>query len=184
MRMWLSDAEGWATHLDLREDKSKRRAYQLLDQKTGCLSVNPTNPAFILTSSNNRTLKYAVFFFFLSLLRPRKGSMLICLCGCGDHDQGLGFTETTKDSGASLATRAYGLLFFSHSSEQAKRSGVLELDLQDVGNLDKPKGGTATLRADGKHDKAVTSVYWDPRGRSTMGTCYDDAIRCIYDHGP
>jgi WD repeat-containing protein 76 len=60
--MWLSDAEGWATHLDLREDKSKRRAYQLSDQKIGCLSVNPTNPAFILTASNNRTLKYAVFF--------------------------------------------------------------------------------------------------------------------------
>lgn len=60
--MWLSDAEGWATHLDLREDKSKRRAYQLSDQKIGGLSVNPINPAFILTASNNRTLKYAVFF--------------------------------------------------------------------------------------------------------------------------
>lgn len=62
--MWLSDAEGWVTHLDLREDKSKRRAYQLSDQKIGCLSVNPTNPAFILTASNNRTLKYALFFFW------------------------------------------------------------------------------------------------------------------------
>lgn len=55
--LWLSDAEGWATHLDLREDNSKRRTYQLSDQKIGCLSVNPTNPAFILTSSNNRVLK-------------------------------------------------------------------------------------------------------------------------------
>ncbi len=55
--MWLSDAEGWITHLDLREDKSKRRAYQVSDQKIGCVSANPTNPAFILTASNNRTLK-------------------------------------------------------------------------------------------------------------------------------
>jgi hypothetical protein len=55
--LWLSDAEGWLTHLDLREDKSKRRTYQLSEQKIGCVSVNPINPAFILTSSNNRTLK-------------------------------------------------------------------------------------------------------------------------------
>ena len=31
--MWLSDAEGWLTHLDLREDRSKWRAYQVSDQK-------------------------------------------------------------------------------------------------------------------------------------------------------
>jgi hypothetical protein len=55
--LWLSDAEGWLTHIDLREDKSKRRAYRLSDQKIGSVSVNPTNPAFILTPSNNRTLK-------------------------------------------------------------------------------------------------------------------------------
>jgi hypothetical protein len=55
--MWLSDAEGWLTHLDLREDKSKRRAYQVSEQKVGCVSVNPTNPSFLLTASNNRSLK-------------------------------------------------------------------------------------------------------------------------------
>jgi hypothetical protein len=55
--LWLSDAEGWVTHLDLREDKSKRRAYQLSDLKIGSVSVNPTNSAFILTSSNSRVLK-------------------------------------------------------------------------------------------------------------------------------
>jgi hypothetical protein len=97
--MWLSDAEGWVTHLDLREDKSKRRAYQLSDRKIGCLSVNPTNPAFILTASNNRTLKYAVFFFGPPPRPARSGSTLISLCGC---DQGLGCTETPKASGASI----------------------------------------------------------------------------------
>jgi len=55
--MWLSDAEGWLTHLDLREDKSKRRAYQLSEQKIGCVSVNPRIPTLILTSSNSRMLK-------------------------------------------------------------------------------------------------------------------------------
>jgi hypothetical protein len=71
--MWLSDAEGWVTHLDLREDKSKRRAYQMSDQKIGSLSINPTNPAFILTSSNNRTLKYAVIFYFLCAFYASQG---------------------------------------------------------------------------------------------------------------
>ena len=55
--MWLSDAEGWLTHLDLREDKSKLRSYQVSEQKVGCVSVNPTNPSFLLTASNNRSLK-------------------------------------------------------------------------------------------------------------------------------
>jgi len=76
--MWLSDAEGWVTHLDLREDKSKRRSYQLSDQKIGGLSVNPTNPAFILTPSNNRTLKYAVPFFFC-FPRPARADLLVWL---------------------------------------------------------------------------------------------------------
>lgn len=74
--------------------------------------------------------------------------------------------------------RAYDLR--SHSSEQVQRNGVLELELQDVAQLDKPKGGTATLRADCKHDKAVTSASWDPRGRSVVSTCYDDALRCMF----
>jgi WD repeat-containing protein 76 len=55
--MWLSDAEGWLTHLDLREDKSKRRAYQVSDHKVGCVSVNPIKPTFLVTASNNRSLK-------------------------------------------------------------------------------------------------------------------------------
>ncbi|KAH9981161.1 WD40-repeat-containing domain protein [Lactifluus volemus] len=47
--MWLSDAEGWLTHLDLREDKSKRRAYQVSDHKVGTHIPS--------TASNNRSLK-------------------------------------------------------------------------------------------------------------------------------
>ena len=33
--MWASDAAGGITHLDLREDKSKARWYQVSDQKVG-----------------------------------------------------------------------------------------------------------------------------------------------------
>ncbi|THH08660.1 hypothetical protein EW146_g8923 [Bondarzewia mesenterica] len=36
--MWISDAGGGVTHLDLRQDKSKARWYQLADQKIGCVS--------------------------------------------------------------------------------------------------------------------------------------------------
>ena len=65
------------------------------------------------------------------------------------------------------------------TSEQVQRNGVLELDMQEVGELDKSKGGTATLRADCKHVNAVTSASWDPRGRSIVSTCYDDMLRCM-----
>ncbi|KAI9507377.1 WD40 repeat-like protein [Russula earlei] len=131
--MWLSDAEGWLTHLDLREDKSKKRAYQLSEQKIGCVSVNPTNHAFILTSSNSRMLK---------VWDVRKLQKL-----------------------------------------SANRDGVLELELEDVDKLDKPKGGSATLRAEWKHDKSVTAAFWDPRGRSIVSTSYDDTLR-IWDLSP
>ncbi|KAI0035101.1 WD40 repeat-like protein [Vararia minispora EC-137] len=55
--MWISDAAGGLTHLDLREDKSKARWYQLSDQKIGSVSVNPLQPTFLLTASNSRILK-------------------------------------------------------------------------------------------------------------------------------
>lgn len=55
--MWISDGLGGATHLDLREGQSKARRYGLSDNKIGCISINPTRPNFILTASNNRTLK-------------------------------------------------------------------------------------------------------------------------------
>ncbi|KAI0065378.1 WD40 repeat-like protein [Artomyces pyxidatus] len=55
--MWVSDTSGGLTHLDLREDKSRARWYQLSEQKIGCVSVNPVNPAFLVTASNSRSLK-------------------------------------------------------------------------------------------------------------------------------
>ncbi|EIW85143.1 WD40 repeat-like protein [Coniophora puteana RWD-64-598 SS2] len=55
--MWISTANGTIINLDLRQDKSKARWYDLQDQKIGSISVNPTNPHYLLTASNNRTLK-------------------------------------------------------------------------------------------------------------------------------
>ena len=55
--MWMSDALGGLTHLDLREDKSKARWYQLSDQKIGSVSINPVDTHFLLTASNSRILK-------------------------------------------------------------------------------------------------------------------------------
>jgi hypothetical protein len=77
----------------------------------------------------------------------------------------------------SLITSRISLLT---SREQAPPNGILELNLQDVEELDKAKGGTATLRADFKHEKAVTSAHWDPRGRSIASTCYDDVLRSMF----
>lgn len=55
--MRISDALGGVTHLDLREDKSKARWYGLSDQKIGSLSLNPTQPNFMVTASNSRALR-------------------------------------------------------------------------------------------------------------------------------
>ncbi|KDR81655.1 hypothetical protein GALMADRAFT_239741 [Galerina marginata CBS 339.88] len=55
--MWVSDGAGGVTHLDLRQDKSKARRYELSDHKIGSVSVNPTRPNFILTASNSRFIK-------------------------------------------------------------------------------------------------------------------------------
>lgn len=59
--MWISDAAGGVTHLDLRQDKSKAKWYQLSDQKIGCVSVNPSRPDFLLTASNSKELRYVVY---------------------------------------------------------------------------------------------------------------------------
>ncbi|KAF9218287.1 WD40 repeat-like protein [Gyrodon lividus] len=55
--MWISDASGGLTHLDLREGARQARWYGLSDQKIGSVSINPTSPHLILTASNNRLLK-------------------------------------------------------------------------------------------------------------------------------
>ena len=55
--MWISDAQGGISHVDLREDKQKARRWGLSGSKIGCVSVNPAHPEKLLCSSNDRTLK-------------------------------------------------------------------------------------------------------------------------------
>ena len=59
---------------------------------------------------------------------------------------------------------------------------MLELELGSIDEFRASKAGTATLRAEWKHDKSVTSAYWDPRGRSIVSTSYDDTLRSTSRH--
>jgi len=58
--MWVADVDGGVTHLDLREEKTRKRRYGLSDHKIGAISLNPTDPNFLLTASNSRVVKYGV----------------------------------------------------------------------------------------------------------------------------
>ncbi|KIY43382.1 WD40 repeat-like protein, partial [Fistulina hepatica ATCC 64428] len=55
--MWLSDANGGVTHLDLRLGRSSARTFYLSDQKIGCVSINSTHTNLLLAASNSRSLK-------------------------------------------------------------------------------------------------------------------------------
>ena len=58
--MWIADAQGGLTRLDLRQDKTKAHRFQMTaKEKIGSVSVNPTTPHFLLGASNDRTLRYA-----------------------------------------------------------------------------------------------------------------------------
>ncbi|KAK0228601.1 WD40-repeat-containing domain protein [Armillaria fumosa] len=126
--MWVSDAAGGLTHLDLRQHQSKGIWYGLSDQKIGCVSVNPVRPEFVLTASNSRSLK---------IWDVRK----------------------LKQLGTS------------------SNSSVVEVGLESVNEFIESKKGHGCLRGEWRHDKSVSSAYWDPRGKSVVSTSYDDTIR-------
>ncbi|KAI0322216.1 WD40-repeat-containing domain protein [Amylostereum chailletii] len=130
--MWLSDAAGGVTHLDLRQDKSKARWYQLSDQKIGCISANPQNPSFLLTASNSRLLRV---------------------------------WDARKLDGMPIS------------------GGSLDFDSEKIGSFLSSDSGKACQRAEFKHDKSVSSAYWDPSGRTIVSTSYDDTIR-LWDVKP
>ena len=60
--MWISDAAGGVTHMDLRAGRSHAKRYLLSEQKIGSVSVNPVRPYFLVTASNTRDLKYVVLY--------------------------------------------------------------------------------------------------------------------------
>ena len=55
---------------------------------------------------------------------------------------------------------------------------VLNFDSSIVQEYCASKAGKGTFRGEWKHDKSVSSAYWDPRGRQIVSTSYDDTLRC------
>ncbi|OCH95046.1 WD40 repeat-like protein [Obba rivulosa] len=134
--MWISDALGGLTHLDLREEKSKARWYQVSDQKVGSVSVNPTNPHYLVTASNSRALR---------IWDARRLE--------------------------NIAVQS------APSSSRHDRDQPFEFENSVVEEYIASPKGKAVMRAEWKHNKSVSSAYWDARGRSVVSTSYDDNIR-------
>lgn len=146
--MWIADINGGVTHLDLREDKSKGKWYQLSNQKIGCVSVNPTRPNFLLTASNTRELRFVLMF---------------------DH---------VLISCSSSYVRIWdSRKLHAMVSDLSLDESTIEFDSEVVTKYRESKKGAACLRGEWRHDKSVSSAYWDPRGRSIVSTSYDNSIR-------
>ncbi|TDL24768.1 WD40 repeat-like protein [Rickenella mellea] len=153
--MWVSDADGGLTHLDLREGKSRTRRWELSQQKIGCVSINPTFPTTLLTASNDRTLK---------VWDARKL-------------QEMPLTELAPGSTTpSPSARRVG------SDKPLTSDMPILSDFGAVEEFKSSKKGSGTLRCQYPHDKSVSSAYWDPRGRNIVSTSYDDNLR-IWDIG-
>ncbi|KAJ6596949.1 WD40-repeat-containing domain protein [Mycena vulgaris] len=153
--MWISDALGGVWHRDLRQDKSSTIRYGLSDQKIGCISVNPIRPNFLLTASNNRSLK---------IWDVRKLQTLSL--DLSDHAPP---TPPPSSPGGPFL---------------APVSAVnTEVDSDAVSDFVNSKRGKGCLRGEWRHDKSVSSAYWDPRGRGIVSTSYDDTLR-LWDIEP
>lgn len=64
------------------------------------------------------------------------------------------------------------------SSKISSAPNLLEIPNDAVETYTASKNGKGLLRAEWRHNKSVSSAYWDPRGRSIVSTSYDDTIRC------
>ncbi|KAJ7632675.1 WD40 repeat-like protein [Roridomyces roridus] len=150
--MWISDSLGGVWHLDLRQDKSSAIRYALSDQKIGCISVNPTRSNFLLTASNDRSLK---------IWDIRKLSTL-----------SLDLTPPTPPPSSP------GSPFLAPVGRVNN-----EVDADVVNEFVQSTKGKGCLRGEWRHDKSVSSAYWDPRGRGIVSTSYDDTLR-LWDIAP
>ncbi|KAJ7109432.1 WD40-repeat-containing domain protein [Mycena epipterygia] len=146
--MWISDALGGVWHRDLRQDKSSTIRYGLSDQKIGCISVNPTRPNFLLTASNNRSLK---------IWDVRKLQTLSL-----DLSDQAPLTPPPSSPGPFLAPVA---------------AVNTDVDSDVVTDFVNSKRGKGCLRGEWRHDKSVSSAYWDSRGHGIVSTSYDDTLR-------
>ncbi|KAJ7097876.1 WD40-repeat-containing domain protein [Mycena belliarum] len=153
--MWISDALGGVWHRDLRQDKSSTIRYGLSDQKIGCISVNPTRPHLLLTSSNNRSLK----IWDVRKLQTLSLSL---------SDQPPPTPPPSSPTSPFLAPVA---------------AVNTEVEADAVADFMNSKRGKGCLRGEWRHDKSVSSAYWDPRGRAIVSTSYDNTLR-LWDIEP
>ncbi|EJF66005.1 WD40 repeat-like protein [Dichomitus squalens] len=158
--MWISDAAGGMTHMDLRAGRNHAKRYILSEQKIGSVSVNPVRPHFLVTASNTRDLKV----WDTRMLETLSGRSL----RSAPNSPG----PSTPRSPSKRKTREASV--FSHPSE---------VDAEAIDKLMATKRGQSTVRARWAHGKSVSSAYWDPRGRSIVSTSYDDTIR-LWDVKP
>jgi WD40 repeat protein len=165
--MWLSDSQGGATHLDLREDQRKACWYGLSDQKIGCVSINPTRPHFLLASSNSRSLKWVM------VSTPINAFVDACRIRIWDVRNLQHMIANLSDDTLAKPPQSptNGNDGVEHSSHEFDAATVTEF----LGT----KEGKTCLRAEWRHDKSVSSAYWDPRGRAIVSTSYDDNLRCV-----
>ncbi|KAI0831479.1 WD40 repeat-like protein [Trametes gibbosa] len=152
--MWISDAMGGVTHLDLRAHRSHAKRYELSQQKVGCVSVNPTRPYFLVTASNSRELKV----WDTRMLETLSGRSL----------------RSAPNSPSRTPPKGKDSSFLTLPNE---------VDSEAIEKLLATKRGQSTMRAGWMHNKSVSSAYWDPRGRSIVSTSYDDTIR-LWDIRP
>ncbi|KAI0780766.1 WD40 repeat-like protein [Trametes elegans] len=145
--MWISDAMGGVTHMDLRAHRSHAKRYELSSQKIGNVSVNPTRPYFLVTASNSRELKVW------------DTRMLETLSARSMRSAPNSPTRSPMKRDDSVVTLPN------------------EVDSESIDKLLATKKGQSTMRARWLHGKSVSSAYWDPRGRSIVSTSYDDTVR-------
>ncbi|KAG9001621.1 hypothetical protein FRB93_012047 [Tulasnella sp. JGI-2019a] len=148
--VWISDAQGCLSHVDLRQDKKHARRWDIngTGQKIGCVSVNPVTPHFLVTASNDRTLK---------LWDARKLlSLPISLSSAPPTVKGRGSKKQESDEDL---------------------PSMNETEYEEVSKYLTSKRGPGLLRAEHPHNLSVSSAYWDPSGRRIVSTSYDDTLR-------
>ncbi|KAI8998489.1 WD40 repeat-like protein [Trametes punicea] len=155
--MWVADAMGGVTHMDLRAPRSNAKRYELSDQKIGSVSVNPTRPHFLVTASNSRELK----IWDARMLETLSSRSL----RSAPNSPSSSSRSTSMARDGSAATLRH------------------EVDYEAVQRLLATKKGQSTIRASWLHNKSVSAAYWDPRGRSIVSTSYDDTLR-LWDIKP
>jgi len=66
--LWISDAKGGLSHVDLRSARFGKRWQMNEKEKIGSVSINPVNPNFLVSASNDRTVKWVRFSFITLFL--------------------------------------------------------------------------------------------------------------------